>query len=56
MDRTDCHLAAVMFGNTPAGDTQLRVHLGRLEELEYLLVHLGGRGQALFTNVFDKRE
>ena len=28
------------------GDTQLRVHLHRLEELEYLLVHRGGRGQS----------
>jgi DNA primase len=28
------------------GDTQLRVHLQRLEELEYLLVHRGGRGQS----------
>jgi len=27
------------------GDTQLRVHLGRLTALEYLLVHRGGRGQ-----------
>ncbi|MCL2659587.1 MAG: hypothetical protein FWD64_03595 [Acidobacteriaceae bacterium] len=28
------------------GDTQLRLHLGRLEELEYLLAHHGGRGQS----------
>ncbi len=28
------------------GDTQLRLHLGRLEELEYLLAHRGGRGQS----------
>ncbi len=28
------------------GDTQLRLHLGRLEELEYLLIHRGGRGQS----------
>ena len=27
---------------------QLRVHLGRLVELEYLLVHRGGRGQISF--------
>ncbi len=27
-------------------DTQLRVHLGRLVELEYVLVHRGGRGQS----------
>jgi hypothetical protein len=32
--------------HTGWGDTQLRVHLGRLEELEYLLAHRGGRGQS----------
>jgi DNA primase catalytic core len=32
--------------STGWGDTQLRVHLGRLEELEYLIVHRGGRGQS----------
>jgi DNA primase catalytic core len=29
------------------GDTQLKVHLQRLEELEYLLIHRGGRGQSI---------
>ena len=29
------------------GDTQLRVHLRRLEALEYLLAHHGGRGREL---------
>ncbi len=28
------------------GDTQLKIHLARLTELEYLLVHRGGRGQS----------
>jgi hypothetical protein len=32
---------------TAWGHTQLKVHLKRLEELEYLLVHRGGRGQSL---------
>jgi hypothetical protein len=32
--------------HTGWGDTQLKVHLHRLEELEYLLVHRGGRGQS----------
>jgi hypothetical protein len=27
------------------GHTQLKVHLARLVELEYVLVHHGGRGQ-----------
>jgi hypothetical protein len=31
---------------TQWGDTQLRVHLQRLEELEYLAAHRGGRGQS----------
>ncbi len=32
--------------HTGWGLTQLKVHLKRLEELEYLLVHRGGRGQS----------
>ena len=28
------------------GDTQLKIHLARLVELEYLLIHRGGRGQS----------
>jgi hypothetical protein len=37
------------------GDTQVRVHLGRLEDLEYLLVHRGGRGQSfVYELVFER--
>lgn len=32
--------------HTRWGDTQLKIHLARLTELEYLLVHRGGRGQS----------
>lgn len=32
--------------HTQWGDTQLKLHLMRLVELEYLLVHRGGRGQS----------
>ena len=32
--------------HTGWGHTQLKVHLKRLEELEYLLLHRGGRGQS----------
>ena len=32
--------------HTGWGHTQLKVHLKRLEDLEYLLVHRGGRGQS----------
>jgi hypothetical protein len=30
---------------TKVGDTRLKIHMHRLEELEYLIVHRGGRGQ-----------
>lgn len=32
--------------STEWGHTQLKIHLHRLEELEYLIVHRGGRGQS----------
>ena len=36
------------------GDTQLKIHLGRLTELEYLLIHRGGRGQSFeYELLFD---
>jgi hypothetical protein len=36
------------------GDTQLKTHLARLTELEYLLVHRGGRGQSFeYELLFD---
>jgi DNA primase catalytic core len=36
------------------GDTQLKIHLARLTELEYLLVHRGGRGQSFeYELLFD---
>ena len=42
--------------HTKWGDTQLRVHLRRLEELEYLLVHHGGRGQSfVYELVFERQ-
>jgi DNA primase catalytic core len=42
--------------HTGWGDTQLRLHLGRLEELEYLLAHRGGRGQSfVYELVFARR-
>jgi DNA primase len=38
------------------GDTQLKVHMHRLEEMEYLLVHRGGRGQSfVYELLFDGR-
>ena len=39
------------------GNTQLKTHLRRLEELEYLLVHHGGRGQSfVYELVFERQE
>jgi CHC2-type zinc finger protein/Toprim domain-containing protein len=41
-------------GHTRWGDTQLKIHLARLVELEYLLVHRGGRGQSFeYELIYD---
>lgn len=37
---------------TGIGNTQLRVHLARLEELEYLIPHRGSRGQTFYMELF----
>jgi DNA primase catalytic core len=38
-------------------DSQLKRHLHRLEELEYLVVHQGGRGQSMvYELVFERQE
>ncbi len=56
MERTDYRFSRRDVRQyTGWGDTQLRVHLGRLEELEYLLVHRGGRGQSfVYELVFER--
>ena len=42
---------------TKWSDSQLKRHLSRLEELEYLLVHRGGRGQSMvYELVFERRD
>jgi hypothetical protein len=38
------------------GDTQLKTHLHRLEELEYLLIHRGGRGQSIVYELVFTRQ
>jgi DNA primase catalytic core len=38
------------------GDTQLKIHLHRLEELEYLLIHRGGRGQSIVYELVFARQ
>jgi len=46
MDRADYRFTRRQIREvTGWSQTQLRVHLGRLVELEYVLVHRGGRGQ-----------
>ncbi len=43
--------------HTGWGNTQLKTHLARLEDLEYLLVHHGGRGQSfVYELVFERSE
>ena len=44
--RSTALAAALVREHTRWGDTQLKIHLSRLVELEYLLVHRGGRGQS----------
>ena len=42
---------------TAWSDSQLKRHLHRLEELEYLAVHHGGRGQSfVYELVFESRD
>jgi DNA primase catalytic core len=39
------------------GDTQLKVHLARLVDLEYLLIHRGGRGQSfVYELLYEKAD
>jgi len=38
------------------GNTQLKVHLRRLEDMEYLLVHRGGRGQSFIYELIYSGE
>jgi DNA primase len=43
--------------HTRWGDTQLKLHLARLTELEYLLVHRGGRGQSFeYELLYDGKD
>jgi DNA primase len=38
------------------GDSQLKKHLHRLEDLEYLIVHRGGRGQSFVYELYFQRD
>jgi DNA primase len=56
MDRTDYRFSRRDVRQyTGWGNTQLKTHLARLEDLEYLLVHHGGRGQSfVYELVFER--
>ncbi|HEV2112766.1 MAG TPA: CHC2 zinc finger domain-containing protein [Terriglobales bacterium] len=41
---------------TGLGNTQLKMHLHRLEEHEYLIVHRGGRGQSFVYELYFERD
>jgi DNA primase catalytic core len=57
MERTDFRFSRRDVRQyTGWGNTQLKTHLHRLEELEYLLVHHGGRGQSfVYELVFERQ-
>jgi hypothetical protein len=47
MEREDCRFTRRQVRDyTSWSDSQLKTHLGRLEDMEYLLAHRGGRGQS----------
>jgi DNA primase catalytic core len=53
--RSDCHFTRRQVRErTRLGNTQLKIHLGRLEELEYVAAHAAGRGVA-YELVYDGR-
>jgi hypothetical protein len=56
MERSDYHFSRRDIRQyTGWGNTQLKTHLARLEDLEYLLVHHGGRGQSfVYELVFER--
>jgi DNA primase len=57
MDRSDYRFSRKDVRDaTGWGHTQLKVHLHRLEELEYLLVHRGGRGQSFVYELLYRGE
>jgi len=56
MDQTDYRFSRRDVRQyTGWGNTQLKIHLGRLEEMEYLLVHHGGRGQSFVYELAFER-
>jgi DNA primase len=57
MERSDFHFSRREVRQYTAwGDSVLKKHLHRLEELEYLIVHRGGRGQSLVYELYFERD
>jgi DNA primase catalytic core len=57
MERSDYRFSRRdVRAHTGWGDTQLKIHLHRLEELEYLLIHRGGRGQSFVYELVFARQ
>ena len=57
IDQSDYYFSRKMIRDaTSWGNTQLKIHLARLEDMEYLLVHKGGRGQAIVYELLYKGE
>jgi DNA primase len=56
MDRTDYRFSRRDVRQfTGWSDTQVKRHLHKLEELEYLIVHHGGRGQSMVYELYFER-
>ena len=54
MDRSDfCFTRRQLRDFSECGDTQLKLHLGRLLDLEYLAVHRGDRGRFVYELLYD---
>ena len=57
MERSDFHFSRREVRQYTAwGDSALKKHLHRLEELEYLIVHRGGRGQSFVYELYFERD
>jgi len=57
MERSDFHFSRREVRQYTAwGDSVLKKHLHRLEELEYLIVHRGGRGQSFVYELYFERD
>jgi DNA primase len=57
MERAEYRFSRRMVRHwTQWGDSVLKKHLSRLEEMEYLIVHRGGRGQSMVYELYFERD